>query len=75
MIFPICSWLRPRSFRTTGISGAIPNHPKKQRKNVIQVIWNARIGGVLKSRRLIFEAFEERFCDMSYLVIDTYKTK
>src|SRR5688572_13960023 len=75
IMFPICSWLRPRSFRTTGISGAIPNHPKKHKKKVIHVIWKARIGGVLKSRRLIFEAFEEGFCDMPYLVNDTYKTK
>ena len=36
--------------------GAIPNHPKKQRKNVIHVMWNARICGVLKSSKLIFEA-------------------
>jgi hypothetical protein len=41
----------------TGISGAIPNQPKKQRKKVIQVMWKARMGGVLKSRRLILVAF------------------
>jgi hypothetical protein len=28
----------------TGISGAIPNHPKKHRKNASHVMWNARIG-------------------------------
>jgi hypothetical protein len=26
-----------------GISGASPNHPKKQTKKVSQVIWNVRI--------------------------------
>jgi hypothetical protein len=38
------------------MSGAIPNQPKKQRKNVIHVIWNARMEGDLKSRRLILVA-------------------
>jgi hypothetical protein len=43
----------------TGISGAIPNQPKKQTKKVIQVTWKARMGADLKSRRLILEAFDE----------------
>jgi hypothetical protein len=40
-----------------GMRGAIPNHPKKHVKNVIHVIWKARIAGDLKSKRLIFVAF------------------
>src|SRR3954471_11335089 len=57
MMLPICAFERPRSARTIGINGAIPNHPKKHRKNVNQVTWNARIGAVLKVKRLILEAF------------------
>jgi hypothetical protein len=37
IIFPISLFVRPRSSLTTGISGAIPNHPKKHKKNVIHV--------------------------------------
>jgi hypothetical protein len=33
----------------TGISGAMPNHPKKQRKKAIHDMWNARIGALEKS--------------------------
>jgi hypothetical protein len=49
-----------------GISGAIPNHPKKQRKKVIHVMWNALMGGVLKSRRLIFVALVD-VVDISFI--------
>jgi type IV secretory pathway TrbF-like protein len=36
-----------------GINGAIPNHPKKQRKNASHVMWNARIGALEKSAKRI----------------------
>jgi hypothetical protein len=57
-----------------GINGAIPNHPKKQRKNVIQVIWKVLMGTDLKSRRLIFVALEVVSVDsiaISLYVINT----
>src|SRR4051812_45296555 len=50
---PTCAFERPISARTTGIKGAIPNHAKKQRKNASHDRWNARIGGVDTSSRLI----------------------
>jgi hypothetical protein len=53
IVLPICVFVRPRSSLTTAINGAIPNHPKKQRKNANHVIWNARICGVLRLNRLI----------------------
>ena len=34
----------------------MPNHPKKHRKKVIQVIWNARMGVEEKSSRFILVA-------------------
>lgn len=37
MMLPTCSLLSPRSSRTSGMSGAMPNQPKKARKNAIQV--------------------------------------
>src|SRR5579871_3737342 len=37
----------------TGIRGAMPNHPKKQRKNASHVMWNARMGALEKSARRI----------------------
>src|SRR5438270_1135259 len=45
-VFAICSGVRPRSARTTGMSGAIANHAKKTEKNASHVMWNARICGV-----------------------------
>ena len=48
MVLPICALVRSRSSRTTAISGAMPNQPKKQRKNDIQVMWKARIGAVAR---------------------------
>ena len=53
MMLPICPFDSPRSSRTTGISGAMPNHPKKQTKKVIHVRWKVRIGTLLKSNRLM----------------------
>jgi len=35
----------------TGIRGAMPNHPKKHRKNAIHDMWNARMGALEKSAR------------------------
>src|SRR6188472_922255 len=52
-----CAFVKPRSARTSGISGARPNQPKKQRKNAIHVMWKARMGGVLKLNRRILVAF------------------
>ena len=43
---PICDCVRAISSRTTFMSGAMPNHAKKQRKNANHVMWNARICGV-----------------------------
>ncbi len=37
IVFPISVFVRCSSSRTTAISGAMPNHPKKQRKNAIQL--------------------------------------
>jgi hypothetical protein len=51
MMLPICALERPKSSRITGMSGAIPNQPKKQTKKVIHVMWNALIGAVLKSSK------------------------
>ena len=43
---PICDCVSAISSRTTFMSGAIPNHAKKHRKNANHVMWNARICGV-----------------------------
>ena len=43
IVLPICSFVRFSSSRTTAMSGAIPNHEKKHRKNANQLMWNARI--------------------------------
>ena len=43
MIFPTCDFVKPRSSRMVGISGANPNQPKKQTKNVNHVMWKLRI--------------------------------
>ena len=43
---PICDCVRAISSRTTFMSGAMPNHAKKHRKNANHVMWNARIWGV-----------------------------
>ena len=45
---PTCSFVSASSVRTTDISGAMPNQAKKQRKNAIHDMWNARICGVEK---------------------------
>ena len=59
MVLPICAFVSSRSSRTTAISGAMPNHPKKHRKKANQVRWKVRICGVLKlnSRMLVALAF------------------
>src|SRR4029079_13109042 len=49
--FPICALVKWNSWRITGISGAMPNHPKKHRKNASHVMWNARMGALEKSLR------------------------
>ena len=46
---PICALVRWNSWRMTGISGARPNHPKKQMKNANHDMWNARMGTLVKS--------------------------
>ena len=56
IVLPICSLLSPRSSRTKAISGAMPNQPKKHRKNAIHVMWNVRIGTVLKLKSRILVA-------------------
>ena len=43
MVQPIWGLVRSRSWRTTAINGAMPNHPKKQRKNESHVRWKVRI--------------------------------
>src|SRR5690606_9466202 len=52
IILPISFLLSPSCSRTSGINGATPNQPKKQKKNVIQVIWNVRIWMPLKEKIL-----------------------
>ena len=42
---PTCAAVSAISSRTTFISGAIPNHEKKQMKKAIHAMWNARICG------------------------------
>src|SRR6478735_6819448 len=55
----LATWVgvRCRSARTSGISGASPNQPKKQRKKANHVMWKARICGDVKSNRRILSAF------------------
>ena len=53
MVLPTCVLVSIRSSRTTAISGAMPNQPKKHRKKANHVMWNARICGVLRLNRLI----------------------
>ena len=43
MVLPTCTLVSMRSSRTMAISGAMPNHPKKQRKKASHVMWKARI--------------------------------
>ena len=56
IVLPTCSFVSERSSRTTAISGAMPNQPKKHRKNANHVMWKVRIGMLLKLKRLIFVA-------------------
>ena len=53
---PIWPLVRCNSERMTGISGASPNHPKKQMKKANHDMWNARIGTLEKSARRIWVA-------------------
>jgi hypothetical protein len=53
MMLPTCALLSPRSVRIVGMSGASPNHPKKQTKNMSQVIWKVRIWMVSREKRRI----------------------
>ncbi len=46
---PTWAFVRCSSSRMMGINGAMPNQPKKQRKNAIHDMWNARIGALEKS--------------------------
>jgi hypothetical protein len=43
MVLPTCGLVNPKSARMAGMRGAIPNHPKKQTKKVIHVMWKVRI--------------------------------
>lgn len=45
MMLPIWACVSASSSRTTAISGAIPNQPKKHRKNANQVVWKMRMAG------------------------------
>ena len=45
-----CARVRSRSSRTTAISGATPNQPKKATKKANQLMWKARICGVRRLR-------------------------
>ena len=56
IVLPICALVRLSSSRTIAMSGAIPNHAKKHRKNANQDMWNARMGRVDKENRLIWVA-------------------
>ena len=53
IVQPIWSLVRPSSFRTTGISGAMPNQAKKQRKKANHVMWKARIWGMSSRKKLL----------------------
>ena len=43
IVFPISAFVNIRSSRTIAISGAMPNHPKKAKKNANHVVWKVRI--------------------------------
>ena len=73
MMLPIWSCVNARSLRTMGMSGAMPNQPKKQTKKVIHVMWKARMGADLKSNRLILVALEEVGRDDMIYVFITYQ--
>src|SRR5882762_10163502 len=51
MVLPTCAFDNPRSARIAGIRGARPNQPKKQTKNMSQVMWKVRICTVLREKR------------------------
>ena len=62
MIFPIWPFVKPKSARMAGINGAKPNQPKKQTKNVSQVMWNVRICTPLNEKMLsLFKGFVVKF--------------
>ena len=63
--FPVCAFVRCSSCRMTGISGAMPNQLKKQRKNAIHDMWNARIGALEKSARRMLVALLRMFMRVS----------
>src|SRR5262249_38830108 len=73
-VLPICALLRCSSSRTTAISGAIPNQPKKHRKNDSQVMWKARIWGVRRLLSWMATALEAGRCMAGTLLIDTGKS-
>ena len=54
-VLPISALESWRSSRTIAIMGAMPNQPKKARKNAIQLMWNTRMCGCpkLKSGMLV----------------------
>ena len=58
---PIWALVRPSSSRTTAISGAMPNHAKKHKKKANQLMWNARICGVLRLNSWILVALFPAF--------------
>src|SRR5690606_12645794 len=52
MMLPTSLLVKPSSSRIMGINGATPNHPKKQKKKVIHVIWNVFIWMPLNEKML-----------------------
>src|SRR5690349_18909408 len=50
---PTSASVSASSLRMIGISGATPNHAKKQTRNDSHAMWNARIGGLVRSNGVI----------------------
>ena len=65
MVLPIWALVSSRSSRTTAISGAMPNQPKKHRKKANQVRWNVRICGVARLNSLMLVALPLSKADIS----------
>ena len=53
IVLPTSAFVNIRSSRTTAISGAIPNQPKKAKKNANHVVWKVRIWIVFRLKRFI----------------------
>ena len=71
MVLPIWALESSRSSRTTAISGAMPNQPKKHRKKANQVRWKVRIWGVAKLNRLIRVALALSNAELNIVIIST----